>query len=108
MATIDLAVVDLPRERDQLELGRAVEQEMRVDGDAVATHAEPGLVDVAVRLAVGGRDDLQDVDADPVRIARELVGEGDVDVAIGRVGELGELAASDDDIATTSASSTLS
>ena len=48
---------------DEFHLGRAIEQEMRVDRDAVAADAEPGLVDVAVRLAVGRRDDLEDVDA---------------------------------------------
>ena len=64
---------------------------MRVDRDAVAADADPGLVDVAVRLAVRGRDRLLHVDPVQVRGARELVREGDVHVAVGRLGELGEL-----------------
>ena len=55
-------------ERDELELRRAVEQEVRVDRDAVAADAEARLVDVAVRLAVRRRDDFGDVDADPVGV----------------------------------------
>ena len=71
--------------------GRAREEEVRVDRDAVPADADPGLVDVAVRLAVRGRDHLLDVDPVQVGGAGELVGQGDVDVPVGRVGELGEL-----------------
>ncbi len=71
--------------------GARREQEMRVHRDAVAADPEARLVDVAVGLAVGGLDDLLDVDPDPLGVAGELVGEGDVHVAIGRVGELAEL-----------------
>ena len=63
---------------------------MRVDRDAVAADADPRLVDVAVRLAVRGRDHFGDVDAVQVGRPGELVGERDVDIAVGRVGELGE------------------
>ena len=77
-------------ERDELELRGSIEQEVRVDRDAMATHPEPRLMDVAVRLAVGRRDDLGDVHPDPVGVPGELVGQGDVDVPIGRVGELRE------------------
>ena len=64
---------------------------MRVDRNAVAAHADAGLMDVGIRLAVGAVDDLLDVDADAVRVAGEVVGQGDVDVAIGRVRYLAEL-----------------
>ena len=80
---------------------------MRVDGDAVAADAEAGLVDVAVRLGVRGRDDLEDVHADAVRVARELVGERDVHVPVRGVGELAELGGLGASMATTSASSTV-
>ncbi len=52
---------------------------------------EAGLVDVRVRLGVRRGDHLVDVDADPLGVPGELVGEGDVHVAVGRVGELAEL-----------------
>ena len=64
---------------------------MRVDRDAVTADADARLVDVAVRLAVRGGDHLGDVHPDAVRIPAELVGQRDVHVAIGRVGELREL-----------------
>ena len=57
----------------------------------MAADADPGLVDVAVRLAVGRLDDLEDVDAGPVGVVGEFVGQRDVDVSIGRLGQLGEL-----------------
>ena len=57
----------------------------------MAAHADARLVDVREGLAVGAADDLQDVDPDALGVARELVGQGDVHVAVGRLGELGEL-----------------
>ena len=91
MRHVDLAVVDLARPGHQRQLRRPIEQEVRVDRDAVAADPDPRLVDVAVRLAVGRGDHLGHVDADPIRVVRELVGERDVHVAVGGVGELREL-----------------
>ena len=48
-------------------------------------------MDVAERLTVAGLDDRPNVDADGVRVLGELVGESDIDVAIGRLRELREL-----------------
>ena len=64
---------------------------MGVHRDAVAADAQARLVHMAVGLAVGGRDHLLDVNADPVGVAGELVGESDVHIPVGRVGELAEL-----------------
>ncbi len=57
----------------------------------MAADADAGLMDVRVRLAVRAVDDLLDVDSDAVGVEGEVVGEGDVDVAVGRVGDLAEL-----------------
>jgi hypothetical protein len=46
---------------------------------------------VRVGLGVGRVDDRQHVDAEAVRVAGQLVGEGDVDVAVSRLGELAQL-----------------
>ncbi len=86
-----LAVVDPPRQPDELHLGCTAQQEVRVDGDAVAADAKARLVDVRVGLGVRRADDLLDVHPDAIRVSRELVGERDVDVAVGGIGELGEL-----------------
>jgi hypothetical protein len=48
-------------------------------------------VDVAERLGVRRVDDPLDVEAAGVGGPRELVGVGDVQVAVGRLGELGQL-----------------
>ena len=47
-------------------------------------------MDMRVRLAVGRRDHLVDVDPQPLGIAGELIGQGDVHVAVGGVGQLAE------------------
>jgi len=49
----------------------------------VAADRNAGPVDVRVRLGVAGLDHASDVDADRVRIARELVGQADIDVPVG-------------------------
>src|SRR4029453_6185089 len=67
------------------------EVEPGIDRDAVAPDRDAGLVDVAVRLGVAGLDDLVDVHARAGRKLGELVGQADVDVAVGRLGELGTL-----------------
>src|SRR5690606_5843115 len=59
--------------------------------DAVAADRDARLVDVAVGLRVAGLDDLLDVDAVAVGEPRELVGQADVDVPVGGLGELGQL-----------------
>ena len=87
----DLGVVGAARDGHDLEVGGAAQQQVRVDGDAVTADADAGLVDVRVRLAVGAVDDFLDVDAHAVGVAGEVVGQGDVDVAVGRVGDLAEL-----------------
>ncbi len=48
-------------------------------------------MDVRVGLGVAGLDDALDVEARLVRVDGELVGQADVDVAIGGLGELGHL-----------------
>ena len=57
---------------------------MSTDGDA-------GTVNVGVGLRVAGVDDLVDVDAVGGGVLAELVGQADVDVAVGGLGELGHL-----------------
>ena len=67
-------------------------QEVRVHGDAVPADADAWLMDVRVRLAIRSADHLEDVDAaDALGLARELIGQRDVHVAVGRLGELREL-----------------
>jgi hypothetical protein len=87
----DLAVVRSACQLDELELRGPRQEEMGIHGDAVTADAEARLVDVRVRLAIRRVDHLVDVDPDPFGVASELVGEGDVDIPIGRVGELAEL-----------------
>ena len=84
-------LVDLGAPSEEAQVRLAVEEEVRVDRDAVAADADARLVDVAVRLRVGGADDLGDVDPAARREAGQLVGVGDVHVAVGRLGELRHL-----------------
>src|SRR6185503_5749118 len=65
--------------------------EARVDGNAVTADGYSGAVDVAEGLAVCRVDHALDVDPRSVGEARQLVREGDVEVAVGRLGELREL-----------------
>ncbi len=57
----------------------------------MTTDRDSGLVDVTVRLGVGRFDHLVDVDAVLARVAGELVGETDIDVAVGGLRELRQL-----------------
>ena len=84
-------LVDLAGQRREPQVGIAVEQEVRVDRDAVAADPDARLVDVAVRLRVGGADHLGDVDPAARREAGELVGVGDVHVAVRRLRQLRHL-----------------
>ena len=63
----------------------------RVDGDAVPAHRDAGAVDVGVGLGVAGLDDALDVEAGPVGVDGELVGQADIDVAVGGLGLTGRL-----------------
>ncbi len=87
---MNLRIVDPPGRAHDLQIRVGAQDQVRVHGDAVAAHADAGLVNVRVRLAVGRLDHFLDVHSGPVRGSRELVGEGDVDVAVGSVGELRE------------------
>ena len=89
---LGLVVVDLAGRADEPGLlGHGADDEPRVDGDAVAADARSGLEDVDARVLVRQLDELEDVDAEPVGDHRQLVGEGDVDVAERVLGELGHL-----------------
>ena len=91
---MDLAVVDAACGADQRGLfGRAVDDEPRVDRDAVAAHARTGGQDVDARMAVGQPDHFPHIQPHRVRHHRQLVGEGDVDVAVGVFDQLGHFRA---------------
>ncbi len=83
-------VVDVAAEGGEFAGAFALDEEVRVDGDAVAADAGAGDVEVAVGLAVGGFADLAEVDAVDVGDAGEFVGEGNVEVAVDAFGELAE------------------
>ncbi len=90
----DLAVVDSARGADQRRLlGARLDDEPRVDRDAVPADAGAGLEDVDPRMAVGELDHFPHVHPHRVGDDRKLVGEGDVDVAIGVFDQLGHLGA---------------
>ena len=84
-------LVDVASHRGQPQVRLAVEEEVGVDRDAVATDADARLVDVAVRLRVGRADDLGDIQPSARGKASELVGVGDVHVAVRRLGQLDHL-----------------
>ena len=63
--------------------GVAGNDEPRIDGDTVAADAGAGVEDVDARVTVGEGDDVPHADAFGFADHRELVGEGDVDVAEG-------------------------
>ena len=102
-AEVGHLLVDLAGELDELGrevvLARLPGQVERVDRQAVAAHAGPGLeAHEAVGLGRGGVDDLPDVDAHAVGEHRHLVDERDVDRAedvLEQLGELGDLGRGD-------------
>src|SRR3546814_9295033 len=78
-----LGEIDLARGADQAAvLGRAVDEKPGIDRDAMAADAGAWLEDVDARVAVGEADHLPNVDAHVLGHHRQLVGKGDVDVAI--------------------------
>src|SRR5699024_4825942 len=58
---------------------------------AVRTHAGGGLDDVDPRVAVAQLEELPDVDVETMGEHRQLIGEGDVDVAVCILGQLRHL-----------------
>src|SRR4051812_14460141 len=85
-----LVVVELSCPCYQQEIGRRLEQESWVDGDAVAADPESWRVNVRVRLAVRSRNDFSHIEAVAIGHACELVREGNIHVTVGRLRELGE------------------
>ncbi len=85
-------VVHLPGGPDQRRrLRRGLDDEPGIDGDAVAAHADARPQHIHPRMPVGQPDDLPDVGADVIAHVRQLVGEGEVPIAEGVLGELAEL-----------------
>jgi hypothetical protein len=66
-----------------------VDDEPRIDRDAVPADAGAGLKDVDARVAVGEPDHFPHVEPHAVGDDRQFVGEGDVDVAVGVLDQLG-------------------
>ena len=86
-----LGVIDLASGAHEASFGRSgVDDEPRVDRDAVSADTRAGLEDLHARVSVRQADELPDVDRELVADQRELVGEGDVDVAVGVLGELSQ------------------
>src|SRR5690606_1776025 len=77
--------------RELRQLRRGVDDEPGVDGDAVAAHARPRVQDVHSWMMVGKFDQRPCIDVELVADHGKLVRIGDVDVAVGVLGELGEL-----------------
>ena len=71
--------------------GAELDQEPGVDADAVPAHAGARAQDLDPRVAVGQGDRLPHVDAEAIGQAGELVGRGDVDVAVGVLHQLDHL-----------------
>ncbi len=83
--------VGRPGRPDHRRRGVVPQVEPRVDRDAVPADRDARPVQMAERLRVAGVGDGGEVHPDPVRVPGELVGQGDVDVPVGGLGELGEL-----------------
>ena len=85
-----LVVVDFPCGTDQAGLlGRAGDHEPGIDRDAVTADAGAGLQNADPGVTIGEADQFPDVDVVAIADDRELVGERDVDVTKGVLGELG-------------------
>ncbi|CAB5035638.1 unannotated protein [freshwater metagenome] len=72
-------------------IGVTFEVEAGIDRDAVATDRDSRAVNVAEGLTVGRLNHALDVNPFAVCEACQLIGEGDVDVTVGRFGELDHL-----------------
>ena len=84
-----LRVVHFPSRAQEARLGRCgVDDEPRVDGDAVSADTGSWLKDLHARVAIGQADEFPDIDAQLVADQRELIGKGDVDVAVSVLGQL--------------------
>src|SRR5699024_664520 len=87
-----LGVVDLTSGPDQgglLRRGR--DDEPRVDGDAVSADARTRLQDVDPWVMVREPDELPHVDVETIGDHRQLIGEGDVDIAVSVLSQLRHL-----------------
>src|SRR5690606_9841578 len=71
----------------RITIGR-MNDEPRIDRNAVTTHPWAGLKDVYPRVMIRQLNDLPYIDAKSLADLRELIGEGDVDVAEGVLAQL--------------------
>jgi hypothetical protein len=89
---VGLAVVHFSGSADEAcEMGSRVDDEPRIDGDAMASDARAWLENFHAGVPIGEFDELPNVDIEFVADKGELVRKGDVDVAEGIFGELGHL-----------------
>ena len=87
-----LGVIDLAGRAQEAGFGRrSVDDEPRVDRDAMSTDPRTRLEDLHARMTICEADEFPDVDAELIADERELIGEGDIHVAEGVLGQLGEL-----------------
>src|SRR3546814_5249540 len=87
-----LQIVDHAGRVDQTRLlRRGVDDEPRIDGDAMPAHTRPRLKDIDPRVTVGQPGQLPDIDTELFADDRQFVGEGNVDVAEAVFGELAHL-----------------
>ncbi len=86
---VDLAIIHAPRGADQRRfLGRGMDDEPRVNRDAVSADAGAGREDIDARVTVGEADHLPHVHPQLVRNDRQFIGEGDVNITIGVLDQL--------------------
>jgi hypothetical protein len=79
---VRLGIVDLAGSPDEAGMLRdCVNDEPRIDGDAVTAHAGTRAEYVHARVVVRELDEFPDVDSQVVANHGQLVGEGNVDVA---------------------------
>lgn len=68
-----------------------IDDEPRIDGDAVPPYATSGLEDVDARVTVGQADEIEGVDTELIAQDAELVGKCDVDITEAVFSEFGHL-----------------
>src|ERR1700710_959203 len=89
---VGLAVIHLAGDSNKArKLGRGGDDEPRIHCDAMPTDAWTGREDVYPRVVVRQPDDLPHVERQVFTDQRKLVGESDIDVAVGILDELGHL-----------------